>query len=66
MTGSACRSTFRYAAALYVSCRKKEMILRRLGEGFGEGKGTVSRLRGASADDGKRVSESTETKRNVS
>ena len=30
------------------------MILRRLGEGFGEGKGTGSRLGGASADDGKR------------
>ena len=32
------------------------MILRRLGEGFGEGKGTGSRLHGASADDGKRLS----------
>ena len=27
-------------AARNVSCRKKEMILRRLGEGFGEGKGS--------------------------
>ena len=50
MTGSACRSTFRYELRGTFHVEKKEMILRRLGEGFGEGKGSGARLRSASAD----------------
>ena len=47
MTGSACRSAFRYEAARNVSCREKRDDIEELGEGFGEGKGTGVRSDGA-------------------
>ena len=56
MTGSACRSTFRYKLRWTFHRRKKEMILRRIGGGFGRGKGSALRSDAASADDGKRLS----------
>ena len=50
MTGSALSMYLQVQAALNVSCRKKEMILRRLGGGSGRGRGSGLRSPAASAD----------------
>ena len=54
MTGSAFAKYLQVQAARNVSCRKKEMIVRRLGGGFGRGRGSGVSSDSESADDGKR------------